>query len=82
MAEQHPCSSDPLDTIDVARCMTCGDLLIVDGKWIKPGRLCECCGNPVCLGCPAQPAEGPIIEAFCENCGAPLFKGETHVCDC
>ncbi len=51
MAVQHPCSGDPLDTIDVARCLTCGDLIIVDGKWVKDGRICECCGNHVCRDC-------------------------------
>lgn len=56
---EHPQCGDMIDTIDVARCMTCHDLLIVGGKWIKDGRICECCGYPVCRDCPAQPEDAP-----------------------
>ena len=48
----HPCNiGDLLDKVDVARCVTCADLVVAGGKWVKPGHLCECCGFPVCSDC-------------------------------
>ena len=48
---EHPCEGAPLDKIDIARCMNCSDLIIKDGKWVKDGRFCDCCSNPVCHDC-------------------------------
>lgn len=77
MAE-HPNAGDLIDWIDMARCLTCSDLIVKDGKWIKAGRLCECCGYPVCRDCEARPGPG---FTFCEACGAPIIEGEKHVHD-
>lgn len=50
----HPCTT-PLDSIDMARCITCGDLVIADGKPVKPNHPCECCGQPICDQCTVTP---------------------------